>query len=46
MALEHDPEGTDPISSLALTLLAVVEAQAKIVGDLAARIDALEAPST
>ncbi|MFG6401483.1 hypothetical protein [Microbacterium sp. P04] len=41
MSLEQDPE-TDPITSLALTLLAVVEAQARIIGDLASRMDSLE----
>lgn len=39
--LEHEAE-PEPIGGLALTMLAIVEAQARVIGDLAARIDKLE----
>lgn len=42
VTLEHDPDA-DPVTGIALTVLSIVEAQARIIGDLAARIDALEA---
>ena len=41
MMLQHQPE-TEPIGALALTMLSIAEAQARVIGDLAARIDKLE----
>lgn len=40
--LQHNPEA-NPIGELAQAMLSIVEAQSRIIGDLAARIDALEA---